>query len=338
VQSNNGNPVFGRNVNFRVVSGPNVGRTGSGLTNASGNALFSYSSLLAGTDTLQACMINSAGANQCSNLVSRTWVGNNTVTHSFVLDPPSAINPLGSTHTITAMILNSFGQPVVGVNVVFTALSGPNAGVLGNAMTNAQGKASLTYGSAGAGTDMVQAFAVLAGVSQTSNVVTKMWTAQTGAPTITLSPLTSVTPIGGQRTLSANAFSNTGTLVPGVTISFNVLAGPRLGLLGTAVTDGTGTAKINYSSNIGGVDTIQALGVVGGIPTGSNNVTNNWTGLLCDVDNNGRVDNRDITLVFQARSTLVPLGDVRDANFDGKIDATDLRACTLRCTSAGCAQ
>ena len=55
-------PVPNLRVDFRVVTGPNSGRTGSATTNASGIATFTYSSTLTGTDTVRASITNSVGA------------------------------------------------------------------------------------------------------------------------------------------------------------------------------------------------------------------------------------------------------------------------------------
>jgi len=60
VQNNLGQPIAGRQVTFRVISGPNIGKTTTASTNASGIATFSYTSALTGTDTVQASMTNSA--------------------------------------------------------------------------------------------------------------------------------------------------------------------------------------------------------------------------------------------------------------------------------------
>jgi hypothetical protein len=47
-------PVAGANVNFYVTDGPNIDTTGTGVTDANGNATFSWSSSTAGTDTIKA--------------------------------------------------------------------------------------------------------------------------------------------------------------------------------------------------------------------------------------------------------------------------------------------
>ncbi len=60
-------------VGFRVVSGPNSGATGSGVTDAAGNTTFTYSSLVTGTDSLQAAVTNAVGFTMTSNTATVTW-------------------------------------------------------------------------------------------------------------------------------------------------------------------------------------------------------------------------------------------------------------------------
>ncbi len=60
-------------IGFRVVSGPNSGTTGSGTTDAAGNATFTYSSSVTGTDSLQAAVTNAVGFTKTSNTATVTW-------------------------------------------------------------------------------------------------------------------------------------------------------------------------------------------------------------------------------------------------------------------------
>jgi hypothetical protein len=68
-----GQPLSDVLVHFAASSGPNAGRTGSGVTSATGVATLSYSSALAGTDTWHATVTNLAGDIN-SNTVTVTWV------------------------------------------------------------------------------------------------------------------------------------------------------------------------------------------------------------------------------------------------------------------------
>ena len=58
----------------------------------------------------------------------------------------------------------------------------------------------------------------------------------------------------------------------------------------------------------------------------------------CDVDGDGDVDTADLALIRAAIGQTPTANDPRDANGDGKITINDVRACSLQCTRAGCAQ
>jgi hypothetical protein len=69
-----GTPLTGATVNFKVLSGPNAGTTGSGPVDGSGNASFTYTgSGGGGTDTVQASVTNGGGT-ITSNNVSVIWL------------------------------------------------------------------------------------------------------------------------------------------------------------------------------------------------------------------------------------------------------------------------
>ena len=69
VQDDLGNPIVDYDVNFTIVSGPHVGLTGTDVTDANGQATWSYTGTTAGTDTIVA-----TGATETSNNASKTWV------------------------------------------------------------------------------------------------------------------------------------------------------------------------------------------------------------------------------------------------------------------------
>lgn len=95
-----------------------------------------------------------------------------------VLSPTGTSDPIGAAHTVVATVTNDLSQPVVGRDVSFTILSGPNQGVNGIVATGADGQAHFTYaGTGGVGTDQLQAsFVDSQSQTRVSNVVTQDWT------------------------------------------------------------------------------------------------------------------------------------------------------------------
>lgn len=94
------------------------------------------------------------------------------------LSPQTAVNPVGSNHTVTAYLTYRGGNnyitagqqcaaggagPAVGWLVNFAVISGPNAGVTGSGATGADGKASFTWTSAAQGTDTIKAWVLRKG-------------------------------------------------------------------------------------------------------------------------------------------------------------------------------
>jgi len=99
-----GNPQSGISVTFTVTAGPSAGLTGTGITNADGQATFTYTSTSAGIDQIQACFTNQAGGQVCSQVVTKEWttpvsggespyialVGNDTDANPFYNSPKYA--------------------------------------------------------------------------------------------------------------------------------------------------------------------------------------------------------------------------------------------------------
>ena len=70
-----GDPISGRDVDFEVISGPNAGDSGTVTTDADGEAEFCYLGDGGdGVDIIEACMMDDAGAEICSNTVEKIWV------------------------------------------------------------------------------------------------------------------------------------------------------------------------------------------------------------------------------------------------------------------------
>ncbi len=100
-------------------------------------------------------------------------------TPTIALNPPSAVNPVGTNHTVTATVDDNNGNPAQGVTVDFSVTSGPNTGATGtcavnaDCTTDASGNVSWTYtGGTTAGIDTIQACVEL---TQTCTTAMKTW-------------------------------------------------------------------------------------------------------------------------------------------------------------------
>ncbi len=106
------------------------------------------------------------------NLASTSAV----VGEGILLSPSNAQNPLNQLHTVTATVQDDAGAPVANRTVTFEIISGPNAGNGGTTMTDADGKATFSYTSTVAGTDVIRASFIDSRQEVSySNEVTKEW-------------------------------------------------------------------------------------------------------------------------------------------------------------------
>jgi len=244
-------PVAGLRVDFRVVTGPNSGRTASATTDGSGIATFSYSSTLTGTDVVRASITNAAGGVLTSNDVSSTWVS----TVRLTLAPDTTTLTVGTPYNATVTVTDGGGAALANVYVTFRITSGPSSGKTAQGITDAGGHALFTYFSTVQGTDTIVASVVGSGGNAIlSNNVSAIWVAPMA---ITLAPSTATTPIGSSYT--ATAFVSTaGSASPGAPVTFTVVAGPNAGRTQSSTTDGTGHATFTYTSSTIGTDVIEA--------------------------------------------------------------------------------
>jgi uncharacterized repeat protein (TIGR01451 family) len=118
IKNARGEPVSGRNVSFSVDSGPNAGKTGSGTTDANGQATFTYTDTGgAGTDTISASFVDSLGTTQKAT-ATKTWtaVGRHGADVSIVKAGPST-KPAGFHITYKLTITNNGPSTANGVTV-----------------------------------------------------------------------------------------------------------------------------------------------------------------------------------------------------------------------------
>jgi hypothetical protein len=280
----NGAPSSGTTVNFNVTAGPNTGDNGTNTTDTNGQADFTYTGDGgAGTDTIQASgnVIISGIAVPFSATATKQWV-----VVLATLTPTTDVNPLNTQHTVTATI-SADGSPQQGVNVSFNVTAGPNTGDNGIVQTDSNGQASFAYpGDGGIGTDTIEASGtvIVNGVPVPFSVTAqKRWVVVQA----TLAPITDTNPVNTQHTVTATITLD-GAPASGVTVNFNVTAGPNTGENGSNTTDTNGEAGFTYTGDGGiGVDTIEATGdvIVDGVPIPFNaSASKEWVDVQCALD------------------------------------------------------
>jgi hypothetical protein len=77
VKDDAGAPKVGVNVDFEIISGPNTGGTGSDVTDANGEATYTWTSSVTGTDVVVARFTDSQQQVQTSNEARKTWEDDN---------------------------------------------------------------------------------------------------------------------------------------------------------------------------------------------------------------------------------------------------------------------
>jgi hypothetical protein len=73
VEDEASDPIEGKVVFFYITSGPHAGTNGNDTTDANGEATFTYTGTLVGTDTIEASISDFFGRTITSNSVTKTW-------------------------------------------------------------------------------------------------------------------------------------------------------------------------------------------------------------------------------------------------------------------------
>lgn len=122
LQDSDGNRIVGRNVHFEVTAGPNAGTTFDQLTDANGQAFFSYAGAVIGIDTIEASFVNSSSVVQYSNAVNCEWIEDAVDPDCLWVD--ATVGPLGDTHDGRGVSWCDFDND--GDDDLFLANNGPN--------------------------------------------------------------------------------------------------------------------------------------------------------------------------------------------------------------------
>jgi uncharacterized repeat protein (TIGR01451 family) len=137
-------PQNGVPVTFSVISGPNVGRTGSATTGPSGTASFTYTGgATSGTDTIRASAVDGA-VTVNSNTVTKTWTPVATGHLSITSTSEPAVVTAGGQSLTTVTATNTGTVGLTGVNVTVTR----QAGTTFSSITPSQGTCDAPVGTA----------------------------------------------------------------------------------------------------------------------------------------------------------------------------------------------
>ena len=270
VTDGNNNPVEGMAVFFQaygaVYCGYNLyycGDAGYKLTNASGEATYTYSSNTSGQDTINAWADANDNAYVDGPDPNDTAIKNWQQTPaSLTLSPKTSRTTVtGIQHCLTATVEDANSNPVPNATVRFP-VTGAN-GHTGTETTDASGHAQHCYTGDNVGPDSIEAYADIdtdgnhdAGEPGDTGA-TKRWITQ--PDTLTLEPASANYPVDTTQTLTATV-TNGGSPVAGVEVIFNVTSniyGPRPAI--HEVTNASGVATTSYSSSVEETDTIIAF-------------------------------------------------------------------------------
>jgi hypothetical protein len=186
-----GQPVPGVTVRF-TVTGANP-TSGSDVTDANGQATFTYTGTVAGLDTIDAYAdTNNNGVRDLTTVppepagvATKLWTPGPPA--FLTLMPLTDTNTVGEEHCVTATVTDVFGNPVPDVIVRFTVLTATITHATpasGSATTDANGQAEFCYTAALPGVDDIYAFADTNGDGdqdafppppEPSNTATKVW-------------------------------------------------------------------------------------------------------------------------------------------------------------------
>jgi hypothetical protein len=155
-------------------------------TDAAGNATFSFTlASQAGSFITATATDPDANTSELSNCTAAQQLVVGSVT---TLMPPNAVNPVGTTHTVTATAVSAgtAPQPLAGVTVYFTVAGAVDTS--GQCVTGATGQCSFTYqGPNDPGADLIRAYADANGngvedAGEIEGVATKEWLLPASAP------------------------------------------------------------------------------------------------------------------------------------------------------------
>ncbi len=257
----NGSPAAGERVRFRVTGGGNPSPTsGSDVTNNAGQARFSFSNTLAATNTIEAWVdLDNDGtrdADEPMDTATKTWTGELSID----LTPASATNPVGTNHTVTAVVERN-GTPVSGQRVRFRVTGGGNPSpTSGSDVTDNAGEATFTFTNTLAATNTIEAWIDfdndgVRDADEPRDTATKEWVVSTPSA-LDAEPESATVVIGTQHTITATVTDQFGNPVANVRVRARV-TGVNPQTLDCGTTGSNGTRTCQYTGDTPGVDQVE---------------------------------------------------------------------------------
>lgn len=140
-----GAPLSNVAVDFKVLSGPNMGQTGQSITDSQGNAQFAYTSSAQGGDILQASILNASSATVLSSQAVIDWQtascsqGSSSTGSASLIYIGATAGEFNDPVDLAALLTDTNGAPVAGESISFM-LGGQTL----SALTDATGVARAT--------------------------------------------------------------------------------------------------------------------------------------------------------------------------------------------------
>jgi formylglycine-generating enzyme required for sulfatase activity len=239
-----GEPVVGATVGFSI-DGLNVGTTGSATTDSEGDARFTYTSTVPGTDTLIATAIVEGVTTACTTELEWSSSGCS-------ISPNGAARQINTPHILTFTAFVE-GSPLAGATVDVSRFGANGPLPAGTTITtDTQGVATFSYNGANIGEDILT-FSVGGNICDAIVVWRDLQ--------VSVAPASATLQVGSAHTLLATVTLD-GEPAKGASLDLSIASGPNLTSTDTATTDANGQATLAYTSNgNAGIDTvaIQAL-------------------------------------------------------------------------------
>jgi len=235
---------------------------------------FHYTGTKAGDDTITATLTY-GGTDYGPLSVTKHWTAEGAETLTLV--PADATNTVGETHTLTANLTDTYGNPIPGAEITFK-VTGDHTKT-GTAATNSNGDAVWSYSETTPGVDNI--VATYDGL--TSNTVTKTW--EVGPPSTQTTTIyhngqkpgesKAYNMVGEEHTVVVFVGDQYGNPIEGLRVDFAVTGANAT--TGTATTDEDGTATFTWTGANAGIDTITAtVNVPNGSPIPLGPLTKYW--------------------------------------------------------------